>query len=483
MFKKVTITNYRGESVEYLIEGVNVADNNGLLITDIDGLGPVKANINMTKLATADGGIYNSARLGTRNIVIKARFTNATSIEDARLSSYQFFPIKKKVTFKVETDNRIAITEGYVESNTPNPFSEESDVQISIVCESAFFYGPSEDVTTFAGVDPLFEFPFENNVVYETATVEHNNVVLTRDLLNSCEALCYHPGDFTISGVEGAADLPCSAWVVRNAWDNPVYIKLPGNDTYLLLVVLFKSNINSGNDNRCWAITVPTSNMTAYQNFHEYLESHQTDAFTDHDMAHALYAEMEDNGSTLDSLYYEMFGSGGFFEFETAGDGDAMMGSSKVSLKYDAKRPTPETSKQIEFGEVVLKKFANVHYSGDSQVGCTIELHMIGNVTKDITIYNLYTRERMELNMERLSAIIGDTLILGDTITICTVEGKKSITFTRNAETTNILNALDKGVDWLTLSKGDNIIGFIADEDEQSHIKLKVSSQVAYEGV
>ena len=97
MFKKVTITNYRGESVEYLIEGVNVADNNGLLITDIDGLGPVKANINMTKLATADGGIYNSARLGTRNIVIKARFTNATSIEDARLSSYQFFPIKKKV--------------------------------------------------------------------------------------------------------------------------------------------------------------------------------------------------------------------------------------------------------------------------------------------------------------------------------------------------------------------------------------------------
>ena len=153
MFKKVTITNYRGESVEYLIEGVNVADNNGLLITDIDGLGPVKANINMTKLATADGGIYNSARLGNRNIVIKAKFTNATSIEEARLSSYQFFPIKKKVTFKIETDNRVAITEGYVESNTPNPFSEESDVQISILCESAFFYGPPEDVTTFAGVD------------------------------------------------------------------------------------------------------------------------------------------------------------------------------------------------------------------------------------------------------------------------------------------------------------------------------------------
>lgn len=406
MFKKVTITNYRGESVEYLIEGVNVADNNGLLITDIDGLGPVKANINMTKLATADGGIYNSARLGNRNIVIKARFTNATSIEDARLSSYQFFPIKKKLTFKIETDHRTAFTEGYVESNTPNPFSEKSDVQISVLCESAFFYAPSEDVTTFAGVDSLFEFPFENNVEMVPTTVEYIDEVITEKLLNSCSE------------------------------------------------VLEITDITPGN--RSWVIK-PEKELLFKWN--------ETDTY--------------DPVSEISETSYGVV----TIQCRDYGYEDIVLDVTTGCLKYDTVAPSPETAKQLEFGEVVLKKFANVYYSGDSQIGCTIELHFIGNVTKDITIYNYYTRERMEINMERLSAIIGDTLILGDTLTVCTVEGKKSFSFTRNAVTTNVLNALDKNVEWITLSKGDNVIGFIADEDEQSHIKLTITSQVAYEGV
>lgn len=476
MFKKVTITNYRGESVEYLIEGVNVADNNGLLITDIDGLGPVKANINMTKLATADGGIYNSARLGTRNIVIKAKFTNATSIEDARLSSYKFFPIKKKVTFKIETDNRTAITEGYVESNTPNPFSEESDVQISIICESAFFYGPTEDVTTFAGVDPLFEFQFENNVELVRKEIWKKGKI-GGSLFNSCNGLMQRSLDgYDLEIVDGdGRTVPCCAWVVTNeAYSNPVYVKLYDNQgTYDILFAVFDSSLTG--DDRVWFLTIHTEQK--FQALMTFLEENYSDAYYANGPKAALHQCLVDDGWEGEIMDY----TGGLFEVYE--DTPFRMDGFTIDLKYMADVPTKETAKQIEFGEVVLKKFANVYYSGDSQVGCTIELHTIGNVTKDITIYNLYTRERMELNMERLSAIIGDTLILGDTITICTVEGKKSITFTRNAETTNILNALEKDVDWLTLSKGNNVIGFIADEDEQSHIKLKVSSQVAYEGV
>lgn len=441
MLKKVTITNYRGESVEYLIEGVNVADNNGLLITDIDGLGPVKANINMTKLATADGGIYNSARLGNRNIVIKARFTNATSIEDARLSSYQFFPIKKKVTFKIETDHRTAFTEGYVESNTPNPFSEKSDVQISILCESAFFYAPSEDVTTFAGVDSLFEFPFENNVEMVPTEVVLKGETITTTLLNSLAQ-----SGFLRHGYEGTPEsYSYQYWAIEDG-RKPVYVATnsPNYDNYYLLVGVTYTPVSED----VWLGAMSVADIEDYE--------HMT---------------FEDAVVFLDNGY------------PGAGGGDGRMDVLKIGLKYSTYAPSPETAKQLEFGEVVLKKFANVYYSGDSQVGCTIELHFIGNVTKDITIYNYYTRERMEINMERLSAIIGDTLILGDTLTVCTVEGKKSFSFTRNAVTTNVLNALDKNVDWITLSKGDNVIGFIADEDEQSHIKLTITSQVAYEGV
>ena len=85
MLKYVQITNYLGKSVKYTLEGPTIEDESGLFITSIDGLGPVKATINMTELATADGDIYNSSRLSGRNIIINAKFTYAKTIEDARL--------------------------------------------------------------------------------------------------------------------------------------------------------------------------------------------------------------------------------------------------------------------------------------------------------------------------------------------------------------------------------------------------------------
>lgn len=163
MIKQVTITNYHGDSVIYKIEGVNVENNNGLLITEIDGLGPVKADINFTKLATYDGQMYNSAQLEGRNIKIKALFLEAKTVEEARLSSYKFFPIKRRITFDVVTDNRKAYISGYVESNEPDVFSDKCEMNISVECESAFFYdagGINEQM--FSNVVPLFEFVYEN---------------------------------------------------------------------------------------------------------------------------------------------------------------------------------------------------------------------------------------------------------------------------------------------------------------------------------
>lgn len=304
MFKKITITNYLGESVEYKIEGVDVNNNNGLLITNIRGLGPVKANINMTDLATCDGGVFNSASQGSRNIVIEALFTTADTIEEARLLSYKFFPMKKPLTFRIETDNRIAETIGYVESNDPNPFSERSSVQISVLCESPYFLSPNKDITLFAGIDSLFQFPFEN--------------------------------------------------------------------------------------------------------------------------AHA-------------------------------------------------------TNKLINFGEIVNKKANTVYYSGDGEVGCIIEIRAIGDV-KNITMYNLRTRESMRIDTNKLASMTGAGLIAGDMITINTNNGSKSAVLLRNGARTNIINTLGKTIDWFKLSKGDNLFGFIA-EDGEENIQFRIISQVAYEGV
>lgn len=161
MLKRVVITNYLGESMEYLIDGVQVDNESGLLITSIDGLGPVKATINMTELSTSDGKIFNSARVTGRNIVIKALYTHKSSIEEARLLSYKYFPIKSKVNFLIETDNRIGEVSGYVESNEPDIFSEQSGCQISILCEDAYFDGGEITEELIATIN-RFSFPISN---------------------------------------------------------------------------------------------------------------------------------------------------------------------------------------------------------------------------------------------------------------------------------------------------------------------------------
>ncbi len=190
MLKKVIITNYLGKSVEYTFDNPTLEDSSGLLITEIQGLGPVKANVNMTQLATADGDIFNSSRLNGRNIVIKARFTYANTIEEARLLSYKFFPIGHKLTFHIETETRIAETEGYVESNEPDIFSDESDMQVSVLCESPWFLSVDEDgrqQTNFSNVVAMFEFPYQN--------LGHEPVTEFGRIINKKESTVYYDGD------------------------------------------------------------------------------------------------------------------------------------------------------------------------------------------------------------------------------------------------------------------------------------------------
>lgn len=307
MLKSVTITNYLGKSMSYSFDGPTLDDESGLLITEIEGLGPVKATINMTSLATADGDIFNSSRLEGRNLVIHARFTYAETIEDARLMSYKYFPIGHKLTFHIETDNRTAETEGYVESNEPVIFSEESDVQISVLCESPYFFAVDDEgkkQTNFSNVIAEFEFPFSNESLSEPL---------------------------------------------------------------------------------------------------------------------------------------------------------------------------------LEFGLIVNKKENTVYYDGDAETGCIIQIHAIG-AAEMITIYNIKTGEKMVLDTDKLETLTGDKIIYGDTITINTIKGSKSITLLRNGVSTNILNILGKDSDWFQLAKGDNLFAYTADYGE-ANIQFMVESQIIFEGV
>lgn len=138
----------------------------GFIVTSIEGLTPPKAVINNTELATSDGAINNSTKIGTRNIVINLLFDLDHNAEELRLKTYKYFPVKRNVTIWFKTENRKGYISGIVESNEPDIFSKWEGTQISILCPYPFFKGLDEDSgSTISSTEftmALFEFPFNN---------------------------------------------------------------------------------------------------------------------------------------------------------------------------------------------------------------------------------------------------------------------------------------------------------------------------------
>jgi len=159
MIRAVTVTNHMDESITFDL--VN-PEKSGFYIREITGLGPPKANINTTEMATSDGSIYNSARAMSRNIVLTLGFLFMPDIESVRQLSYKYFPLKKRIKLTVQADHRTGATYGYVESNEPDIFSNQQTTQISVICPDPHFYAPGKSMTSFTGVTALFEFPFSN---------------------------------------------------------------------------------------------------------------------------------------------------------------------------------------------------------------------------------------------------------------------------------------------------------------------------------
>ena len=305
MIKSITVKNYLNKEITLELTRPELS---GLIVTSVEGLGPAKANINVTDISTSDGGIFNSSRLNNRNIIMNLVFLQSPteSIEDIRQKTYAYFPIKRKVHLTIVTDNHTSETDGYVESNEPDIFSQNEGCSISIICPDPFLYSKNDNATSFSGVEPSFSFPFAND-----------------------------------------------------------------------------------------SLTEPLLEMGVLQNKTEQL----------------------------------------------------------------------------------------IVYDGNSEIGMSIHIHASGEAT-NITILNVLTGDKMILNTDRLKAILKTetAIISGDTIIINTVRSDKSITLLRDGITTNILNCLDRGSKWFTLTKGDNIFSYDA-ETGATNLQFYIVNKVAYDGV
>lgn len=301
MIKSITVTNHLNESIKLEL---GFPERSGFLIQEISGLGPVKADINVSELSNIDGSIYNSARLPSRNIVFKLVLLESPTIEDIRQKSYKYFPIKKRVRLLIETTNRTAEIFGYVESNEPIIFSRQETTQISIVCPNPYFYSEGKQITTFTGFEKVFSFPFSN---------------------------------------ESLSD------------------------------------------------------------------------------------------------------------------------------------------KLLIMGNIIKNQIQTVLYEGDSEIGFNIEIHAVGTA-KHVMIYNVNTLENMKIDTDKLIALTGQPIIMGDSIFISTIKGNKSIQLLREGVYYNIINCLDRDATWMFLRKGDNVFAFDAEEGG-ANLYFRIINQVIYQGI
>lgn len=302
MIEYVEVTNYLNESIKiYLNDG---EPESGFIISSIKGLNPPKATINLSDIATIDGGIISSERIPYRNIIISLLFSPANSIEETRLRCYKYFPIKRPLTVTIKTENRLLDTVGYVEYNEVDIFSNQESTSISIICSDPYLYSHNTTETVFNGIEPRFKFPFSNNSL---------------------------------------------------------------------------------------------------------------------------------------------------------------------------------TEKKLKFGDIYDTHEKNIVYTGDAETGIVITVHALGTI-RNLVIYNVKTRAVMRISSSKISELTGDEIITGDDIIISSIVGNKYIRLIRGGETFNIINAIDKKSDWFTLSKGDNIIAYAAEQGEDM-IKFKITNRFAYEGV
>lgn len=124
-------------------------------IKNIEGLGPVKAEITSTAYATGRGELPQGSFVGKRNIVLTLGF-NPNWAEQQTMSSlrqilYRYLMPQQwtKLRFFSQELPTVDI-EGIVESIEPNIFSQDPEVQVSILCHKPDFV--EADATILTGV-------------------------------------------------------------------------------------------------------------------------------------------------------------------------------------------------------------------------------------------------------------------------------------------------------------------------------------------
>lgn len=143
--------------------------------------------------------------------------------------------------------------------------------------------------------------------------------------------------------------------------------------------------------------------------------------------------------------------------------------------------PFPNYGDVSEFGLVTNSTIKNIQYNGDADTGILIKMKINGPVTNP-SIYNEDRHQFIKVYSDRIKAITGTNLKNGDEIDISTSQGNRYVRLLRDGVTTNVLNALDRNVDWISISPGYNSLAYSADSGIEN-LNISIIVNTLYSGV
>lgn len=150
MVPVIKIENDRGEVLDFSTSSRYVA-----MLT---GTGPPAATINRAKVSVSDGTRFNSATVNERELLLTIHILR--DVARARLNLYRFIATKTHVKIYYQADGLDVYIEGYVETAEVNPWEENQNVQVSIICPMPFWQDVANTYTNASQVMKLFELPF-----------------------------------------------------------------------------------------------------------------------------------------------------------------------------------------------------------------------------------------------------------------------------------------------------------------------------------
>ena len=147
----LTVENAKGEQL-------NLTNNPDYIITNIDGLYPPDAIINMMQRAGHDGSMFNSAFVQDRQIILNLAINKGACVN--RNALYKYFQTARPVRLIYNNDLRGVYIDGYVQNAPIEFFGQKQTIQITIICPDPFWHSTVPIEGTTDGMEALFEFPF-----------------------------------------------------------------------------------------------------------------------------------------------------------------------------------------------------------------------------------------------------------------------------------------------------------------------------------